>query len=59
MSKLTTEEMRQELVGIINRGLHINGVTVRTIDVLDNASRETLIKTLSYISEYLREHPYK
>ena len=51
--------MRQELVGIINRGLHINGVTVRTIDVLDNASRETLIKTLSYISEYLREHPYK
>ena len=33
----------------INRDLHVNGTTVRALDVLDNVTKETLVKTLTHI----------
>lgn len=39
----------------INRLLHIDGQTVRALEVLDRAERETLIKTLTWILTYIQE----
>lgn len=39
----------KEIIKIINRCFHVNGESVKAIDMLENMSKEVLIKTLAYI----------
>lgn len=48
--------MKDEIKNLIDRSLHVDGITVQAGDVIDVVSKETLVKTLSLLVMYLGEH---
>ena len=52
-------EYKKHLLLIINRGLLIDGVIIKPLDVIDSVKKVTLIKTLMAVIGALEASPYE